>query len=553
MPELAHKKDPREDFLGVFARDLSTKSSAELEREYTIDHPDAGKALEAIMPGALDKILPDHNPIYHLAKQVWFDNEDPADPMLSEDLHRDVFCREILAWYFADCQASDYQDLLLLAQRDSFKSTFFHGVLPMWLAMRAKYVDDKDVRILLLHHREHQASLNLQRLKSKCAHSKHLEKFWASSPAFSWSRDRGTKLAFDWPDKKEGIFSEPSVMAAGIGAGLTGLHFDFKLGDDLVTEEHVHSHTIRSDAIFRYGASRFMLDTKTGKEANSGTPYHLRDLWANLEKAKDDDNKPLYRSVVVSAGGKRAGKPLSYPSRHTEAILERKRAEIMSRDGTDIMWWLNYQCERRSPGSVVTNPKWIQYISTTELIKRFPGGVPSVILVDPAWKGTKNAGTGCDAALAVMGFERVNSILAFYLLDLVVSNEMTSLDGMESIFSLMNKWATYQVCVEEHQSHTFRTDLKHEADRRRKMINIIDPKTKWTGKNNRITAFLRPVQAGRFFIVDECPQKDVFLQQYEDFPQADPVDALDVVSYCLDPKVAELFAPIWDEDTRATP
>ncbi len=527
-------------------RDLCTLSAAEMEQKWLKDEIDCGIAIEEDAPGSLAK-LPGHNPIFYLAENVWFDNDVT---LLDPEFHRDKISRELLAWYFDD--SHEYEGLLLQAPRDSYKSTFGHNVLPMFLAMRDSYIHNRDTRILLLHHKMDQASLNLVSLKTKCTVSPYLARFWNGldgSPKFYWDTDVGNMKAFNWPHKIKGLFREKSVMASGLNASLTGLHFDYKLDDDLVTDDHIDSPVIRNDAIFKYGATQCLLDTITGKEANMGTPYHLRDLWANLEASKKKDGSPMYRVVTIAAGGDRVKKPLSYPRRHTNDFLERTRRKIVERDGTDLMWWLNYQCERRAPGAVVTKSEWIQYITTEQLRKKFgERGLPVIILVDPAWKGTKNAGKGCDAAIAAVGFDRKGMVVSTYLLDLVVSNEMSSNDGMNTIFQMMLRWSTPRAAVEECQGYQFTEDMKREAASRKQPLHLIDLKTQWQAKNSRIVTFVRKVEARLFYILQECPNQEIFLQQFLDFPQLNKNDALDAVAYSADPSVSDLYAAFWNTE-----
>ena len=111
--------------------------------------------------GFYDRIK-NHNPIYFLALKCWFDN-DPD--LLSEELHRDRVCKALLNHYLDE--SGTFASLLLLVQRDSFKSSFTHGVFPHFVSLREKHLHKRDVRLALIHHKESQASANLMRLKLK--------------------------------------------------------------------------------------------------------------------------------------------------------------------------------------------------------------------------------------------------------------------------------------------------------------------------------------------------------------------------------------------------
>lgn len=534
--------DARSRLLRHFARDLCTRTEGEIRALWKGPEIDA---LNKIERGVFEKFVTLHNPVYYLAQKVWFDN-DPE--LLWEPLHKGELCRAFLDYYFYEPKEKGkalerIAGLLILIQRDSFKSTFNHGVFPQWVSLREKVVNDRDIRVLMLHHREEQASLNLQRLKSKSIQSKF---FKDTFPEFSSELDFGTKTKFDWPCKKDGIFSEPSVFAAGLGARMTGLHFDWSFNDDLVTDEDRTSKLIRDSSLFKYRTSRYMLDTKSGKEVNTGTRYHINDLWAKLEASQHASGKKMYSFLHIQAGGAGTDFSLSYPNRHTQDFLDQRRRQEVATSGNDILWWLQYQNLARADRLMATDRGWLRFVEMKEL----RADMARVILVDPAWKGSKNAGTGDDAAIAVIGFEKRGFLTMTYLLDLIVSDLMTSLDGENAIFQLMKQWGVTDVAVEEFAGHTFRTDLENEAASRGVYINLVDLKSKQTSKQERIMTFLRRVQAGQFHILNSCRQQDVFLGQYDDFPQNidEKNDAIDVVAYSADEAIATLFAPRWNTE-----
>jgi hypothetical protein len=334
-------------------------------------------------------------------------------------------------------------------------------------------------------------------------------------------------------------------MCSGATARNVGLHFDLMCNDDLVDIDHRKHKTIRDDAKNRYAAARCYLDTLTGKEVNSGTPYHIHDLWNQLHQQKDGEGQPLYQHLIIGGGGKGTGNPLSFPTRHDQRFLDRKRLEYESK-GMGPLYYLQYQCEPRSEELIAADEEWIRYVPLEEV----PPGLSTMIVVDPAWKGTKNAGTGCDAAIACLGFQRQEYLVYTYLMDLEVSNTLTAYDGMNIIFDMMQMWGTIHVAPEEHNTHAFRTELQREGVSRGRPVDIVELKTKFSGKEDRIVAFLKRVQQGTFFIVKECRNQEIFVNQYRDYPQVDKNDALDAIAYCADPNIAERFAPRWNSEAN---
>lgn len=516
----------RERVLVRFSRDLSTRTEEEVAGIWSGRNL---KALEVIRPGLFDRSIRDHNPIYYLALRCWFDN-DPS--LLWEPFHKDKICKTLLDFYFTP--KNKYSGLIILAQRDSFKTTFCHGVFAQFLSLRARHVDKKDIRIGLCHHAEPMAMENLSILKAKSLNHPWLKENW---PEFCSDIDFDSSKKFDWPCKTEGVsyIKDPSARAFSNKSSRAGGHMDWKLNDDLVTEEHIKSKIIREEAFLNYRAGRDLIDTKVGKEVNTGTYYHVHDMWNKLVKSG------RYQVLVIEAGGKDTNEPLSFPTRHTQEFLDNKRAEQLATDGSDMMYWLQYQLRPKTKSLVAGDIAWIQRCSLEHITER-TRELGIVIICDPAWKGTKNSGKGDYAAIAAVGFERRGVLVYRYLLELTHSNEMTANDGIDEIFRLMQKWGTNDVAPEEHGGHTFRTMLENEAGKRGKWLNLIELKSKQLAKAERITSFMGHVEQGHFFIVDGC-EAGPFLSEFEDYPQTDHDDALDAVAYSCDKHVTEMYTP----------
>ena len=522
--------------LRALARDFCTLTPREIRGRWA--SPNDAEVLRDLGVD-LPARLVNHNPIYFLAQQVWFDNVIDDPTFLYAPFHRDILCDEVLKFVLRGRQP-DTAGMLVLFPRDSFKSTFQHGVVPMWFSMRQKHLYDEDVRILLQHHKEQQAAANLIRLRQKSVTSPYVKDVW---PEFWAPKDYGTSTQFDWPAKVRGRFAEPSVFAVGLGGSMVGWHFDLKLDDDLVTDDHIHSRIIRQQALSKYGTNRFLLDTVRGLEIGSGTRYHVNDLWSHHIKAKKGSH-PLYHVVCRPAKGPDGG--LLMPHRLTEEFLQARREEEIAHSGNDILWWLQYMLEVKSELSVAADPAWIRQAN----IEHLPNDAWRVLLVDPAWKGTEQQGKGNNAAMAVMALERRGPHVLKYLLDISVSNAWTPKEGMDEIFRLMQKWQVRDVGIETFNDITFVTDCTNAAVSAGLDFNFIDFKSKRRGKATRISTFLRGVQAGHFFVNDQMDPVthkalNEFMVEFEEYPQCldDMDDAIDVVSYCCDPAIVEMWTP----------
>jgi len=527
----------RAELQKLWNRDLSTCTAEELADRW--DKEDR-KAIDNIYAYGFEK---HHNPIYFLAERVWFDN---APELLYLPLHRDEVCKFLLAHYMD--KSGEFFGGILIMQRDSFKTTFTHGVFAEFIALRGKHINGRDERVQLVHHKEKIASRNAVRLKQRHIVHPWLKKNW---PEFCESKDFGTKTEFNWPCKDLMGSEVPSVAATGLSASQVGSHFDWNLFSDPVTEAHIRSKQVRDEAKSQYNAYRYLLDTKKGRELIDGTPYHPSDLHAVNMKA-NVDGKPLYRQLVSPAIDD--DDVLNFPTRHSKAFLEGMRQLEISQTGTDMMFHLQYLCRPKTSGLVATDPAWVQYISMEKLRQK---AIRRVLIVDPAWKGSSNSGKGDYAAGSVYGFEALGDLTNRYLIEGFYSREMSALDGIEAMFRLMRIFGVMDVAVEEHGSFTFRTMLEEEARKRGIYINLIDLKSKQTAKSDRIVTFLRHVEGGQFFIVDECSVKKDFMNEYEDWigDGSEHDHLMDCGGYSCDPNITDIVAPVfsnrsWNRESR---
>lgn len=531
------KLSPRDHILRAFARDLSVCTVEEIESRWRGEKRDAIARLTD-----LDAQLRDHNPIFYLAGRTFFSNEIDGVPVFDRPeyiyppLHRDVFCKEFLNYLIAPPGGDN--GLLLLAQRDSFKSSFSQKAVPLWYWLRMYLIYGHYARIALIHFKELQASANLVEIKAQLLANPWMKRVW---PEVCAEKDFGTKTEFRFPNVPAIGASEHSIIARGLGASLVGFHFDLICFDDLVEESHRTSKVLRDDTSAKYDALQYTLDTVRGKKIHTGTPYHAFDQWGRMDKA-NVDKKAIYRIVRISAISD--DNVLSFPTRHTYKFLEDKRQEEISRSGNDDFWQLQMQCQYRTTRLIATDPSWLRFVP----LRQVPPGGWRVILIDPAWKGTDNSGEGDSASIQVWELFRHGAWIVRYLIDGVHSNSLTDREGKLEIFRLCRKWGVNDVAPEERGGYAYRTSLADEANVRGWPLNVIKLKSMQANKGQRIVSFLSEVQAGRVFIVEECDPdlKEAFMDQYNNYPQVDFDDALDCAGYTSDPAVSEQYAPFFN-------
>ena len=528
-----------------WARDLSTMTADEIRAKWV--DPVERQAIDLLDAevGGFDGRLEKHNPIYYLAERVFFDNVAGDPIFLYPPYHRDKFCKFVLD-YFMDADPVE-SGALFHGPRETYKSSLVQAAIT-WLLLRWKHLDGRDVRIILRHHKEEMASLAIVNMKAKWMLHPWLREVWDEAcPEFD-DKKWGTQTEFTLPWVVPGTIREASVKGVGLTASQTGYHNDFTFNDDLVTEEHRKSAQVREDAKIRYAAMRYQLDAVRGRELNTGTPYHPRDLGMMMQEAtveSDDGTKrPVYRKMVTEALSDDG--EFAHPFRLNAKFLEKRRQEEISLHGNDDYWYLQYQCRTALLRTQVASSKWLQKIPI-EAVERT--GLP-VITVDGAWKGTKNQGEGDSAAIELWLLQRRGGVITRTFLDGILSNELSSTDGEKEIFRLMGKWGAYHVAPEEHGGQAFRTALRNTAVALGMRLVIVDLRMKQTQKHNRFVQFLKELECGRVFVASSVPPEVLLelekqIDGYHGPETLEHDDALDAAAYSCDPAIVEQWVPVW--------
>lgn len=95
----------------------------------------------------------------------------------------------------------------------------------------------------------------------------------------------GTSQDFTVPCRTKSL-KEPTMMCAGVGTNLTGLHFDWHKHDDLVTKFSVTNDTQIQESKDHYYSLRSLFDNPgCPREDVIGTIYHFNDLHCDLRKS----------------------------------------------------------------------------------------------------------------------------------------------------------------------------------------------------------------------------------------------------------------------------
>ena len=166
---------------------------------------------------------------------------------------------------------------LLLAFRGSWKTTC--GVVAMVLL----FLCHPDMRLLIVRKTGDLASDILKTIQKHFETNDVLRLYMFSRwnivdvKTKIWSSER-TQFAF-----KKTITPQPSLMAVGVGASITGGHFDFIWTDDISTIDDRYSPAERRWTISYFRELENLIDP-LGQTRLSGTPWHEEDVFSIIDK-----------------------------------------------------------------------------------------------------------------------------------------------------------------------------------------------------------------------------------------------------------------------------
>lgn len=166
---------------------------------------------------------------------------------------------------------------VLQAHRGSYKTTC--GIVAMVLL----FLCDPDMRLLLVRKTGDLASAILKAIQKHMTANDVLRLYifsrWGILNASTnmWSSERAI-FSF-----KRTVTTEPSMMAGGVGASITGAHFTYIWADDIVTIEDRYSRAEREWTISYFRELENLIDP-LGQTRLSGTPWHEEDVFSIVEK-----------------------------------------------------------------------------------------------------------------------------------------------------------------------------------------------------------------------------------------------------------------------------
>lgn len=193
-----------------------------------------------------------------------------------------------------------------------------------------------------------------------------------------------SEIAVDHPLRKAEAVRDPTIFTAGLTTGITGMHCDIAVLDDVVVKENAYTEEGRTKVQEQYS----LLSSIEGADAKEwivGTRYHPRDLYETLMKAEVEmfdengeiiDFVPLYekKEHQVENRGDGTGEFLWPRQQRADGkwfgfdipILAKKRAQYLDK----VQFRAQYYNDPNDPDGVGIDRSLFQYYDPSHLSRR---------------------------------------------------------------------------------------------------------------------------------------------------------------------------------------
>ena len=363
--------------------------------------------------------------------------------------------KELIKWWTRD-DAKDCQMVLL--PRDHQKSAM--------MAYRVAWEITKNpaITILYISSTSGLAEKQLKMIKDILT-SPIYRRYWPEMVLpDEGKREKWTEreISVDHPKRKEEGVRDPTVFTAGLTTGITGLHCNAAVLDDVVVKENAYTDEGRKKVENQYSLLS-SIETSDAKEWIVGTRYHPKDLYGTLLTITEDiydeegnliDSEQVYEvfQKVVEDQGDGTGSFL-WPRQQrgdgkwfgfNTAILARKRAKYLDK----TQYFAQYYNNPNDPENEAIETKYYQYYSP-EHLKRLDGrwcynGRPLNIFaaIDFAYSLSAKADY---TALVVIGVDHEGNI---YLLDMNRKRTNKTADYFDMVYEAHMKWGFNKISAE---------------------------------------------------------------------------------------------------------
>jgi phage terminase large subunit-like protein len=411
---------------------------------------------------------------------------------------------------------------LWLWSRGFFKTSLITEAHTVWLI-----VNNPNIRVLIVSWTLDVAKKPLAAIRNHFMVNDDFRYFFREfcpTPNKEGKIEFGTTENLTVPNRTKSL-KEPTLMCAGVGTNITGLHFDWMKIDDLVTKDSVSNEVQVQASKDYYSLLRPIFDNPTcPREDVIGTIYHFNDLHSCMQKNTEFDQS----FIPVEVDGK-----FVFDERINREGFE-KICNDPSMNPYDIQ--SQYYLNPIDPAQRKFKDEWVKFYDD------LPKGLAEYMLCDPASQVKKKT-----SDYTVIERWGVDSDMNIYLLDGIrdrlLSNERVDLYvGMAKQCKNL-KGAKYEVTGGRHG------DLENIHDKfllERLHIEPKETKATTASKQDRIEQRLTgQFHAGKVFLPRSLKRTyrhngksydfvQEYLLEYRQFPFSEHDDILDCHSQLFD-------------------
>jgi len=355
--------------------------------------------------------------------------------------------KEVIRWWTRE-DSKTHQ--LLLFPRDHGKSRH--------IAYRVAWELTKDptLRVLYISATSNLAQKQLGFIK-QIFESSTFRRYWPNHihpEEGKRSKWTASEIELDHPLRKEENIRDPSVMTAGLTTGITGLHFDIAVLDDVVVYENAYTKEGRNRVTTQYSLLA-SIEGAGAREWVVGTRYHPKDLYSTMlemvepmfdGKGNQVGEEPIYEILerVVESRGDGTGEFL-WPKQQRKdgkwfgfgiSELARKKAKYVDR----TQFRAQYYNDPTDPDSRPIDYDKFQYYEKSGLKQRSGSWyyrdkkLNLVAAIDFAYSTRKTADY---TSIVLIGVDADNNI---YVLDIDRFRTDSIKEYFDHLLAMYNTW-----------------------------------------------------------------------------------------------------------------
>lgn len=303
---------------------------------------------------------------------------------------------------------------LWLWSRGFFKTSLITEAHTLWLI-----VNNPDIRVLIVSFSLEVAKKPFGVLRNHLIGNEDFRYFFREFCPVANKEGKiefGTTECFTVPNRTKSL-KEPTVMCAGVGTNITGLHFDVQKIDDLVNKDSVTNETQIQQSKDYFSLLGPIFDNPTcPRQDVIGTIYHFFDLHSVLLK-----NDKFQSSIIPVYNDKGV---FAFPERISQEAFEKEILGDPNNNPYDIQ--SQYLLNPINPADAKFKEEWWKEYED------IPTGLSEYILCDPASTQKKKSD------YTVIETWGVDSEYNFYLLD-GIRDKLRANDRVRTYVSMAKK------------------------------------------------------------------------------------------------------------------